>query len=66
MFFLCRERKITGVHTFLSHGVREYSVDLLSKMRSQLHISGNELDNLITCPLSADDYATLLEKRGIF
>ncbi len=65
IFYLCFEGKITGVHTFLSHGVKEYNVDLLAKMRTQLHLSGKELDDLIRCPLSGEDYAKLLFERGV-
>lgn len=65
IYYLCIEGKITGVHTFLSHGVKEYNADLLVKMRNQLHLSGKELDDLIRCPLSGEDYAKLLFERGV-
>jgi hypothetical protein len=45
--------------------VKEYNVDLLAKMRTQLHLSGKELDDLIRCPLSGEDYAKLLFERGV-
>lgn len=54
-----------GVHTFMSHGIKEYPADLLAKMRVQLHLSGKEFDNLITCPLSGEDYLALLGERGV-
>lgn len=57
--------KISGVHTFLSHGLKEYNADLLAKMRGQLHLSGKELDDLIHCPLSGEDYEGLLVERGV-
>jgi hypothetical protein len=66
LFYLSNNGKITGVHTFLSHGVREYNADLLAKMRNQLHLSGKELEDLIMCPLSGEEYLQLLEERGIF
>jgi len=66
MFYLSNKGKITGVHTFLSHGLREYNADLLAKMRDQLHLSGQELEDLIRCPLSGEEYIRLLEERGIF
>ena len=50
---------------FLSHGVKEYNADLLAKMRAQLSLSGKELDDLIRCPLSGEDYAGLLVERGV-
>ena len=65
MFFLCIDGKISGVHTFLSHGVKEYNTDLLAKMRTHLHLSGKELEDLIQCPLSGVDYENLLIERGV-
>jgi hypothetical protein len=50
----------------MSHGVKEYNADLLAKMRTQLHLSGKELDDLIRCPLSGEDYVKLLIERGVF
>ena len=64
IFYLIVDGKISGIHTFLSHGVREYSVDLLTKMRTQLHITAKELDDLIHCPLSGEEYVMLLVERG--
>ncbi|MDP2796703.1 MAG: hypothetical protein Q8N94_04240 [Methanoregula sp.] len=65
IFYLCIDGKISGVHTFLSHGMKEYNTDLLAKMRTQLHLSGKELDDLIRCPLSGEDYAKLLIECGV-
>jgi hypothetical protein len=65
IFYLRINGKISGVHTFLSHGVKEYNADLLTKMRAQLHLSGKELDDLIHCPLSGEDYVKLLIERVI-
>ena len=64
-FYLCIDGKTSGVHTFLSYGVKEYNADLLAKMRVQLHLSGKELDDLIRCTLSGEDYAKLLIERGV-
>jgi hypothetical protein len=65
LFYLRINGKISGVHTYLSHGIKEYNADLLTKMRAQLHLSGKELDDLIHCPLSGEDYAGLLVERGV-
>ena len=46
--------------------MKEYNADLLAKMRIQLHLSGKELDDLIRCPLSGEDYVKLLIERGVF
>jgi len=34
-------------------------------MRGQLHLSGKELDDLIRCTLSGEEYLKLLEERKI-
>jgi hypothetical protein len=34
-------------------------------MRAQLHLTGKELEDLIHCPLSGDDYRALLIERGV-
>jgi len=65
LFYLTKNGKITGVHTFMSHGLREYPADLLAKMRTQLHLSGKEFENLIACPLSGEEYLALLVERGV-
>ena len=65
LFYLTKAGKITGVHTFMSHGLREYPADLLAKMRIQLHLSGKEFENLIACPLSGEDYLALLVERDV-
>jgi hypothetical protein len=65
IFYLCMNGRITGVHTFLSHGQKEYSPDLLAKMRNQLHPSGREFTDLIQCPLTGEHYLQLLVERGV-
>ena len=65
IFYTRIDGKISGVHTFLSHGIKEYNADLLTKVRAQLHLSGKELDDLIHCPLSEENYVKLLIERGI-
>jgi hypothetical protein len=65
LFYLQVDGKITGIHTFLSHGVREYGDPLLAKMKTQLHLSTKELDSFIRCPLTFEDYISLLEEQGI-
>lgn len=65
MFYLCVNGRITGVHTFMSHGQKDYSADLLAKMKNQLHLSGREFTDLIQCPLTGEQYLRLLVERGV-
>lgn len=65
IFYLCLNDKITGVHTFLSHGQKDCSADLLAKMKNQLHLTGKEFTDLIQCPLTGERYLQLLAERGV-
>ncbi|OPY38182.1 MAG: hypothetical protein A4E35_00604 [Methanoregula sp. PtaU1.Bin051] len=65
LFYLCIDGKITGVHTFMSHGVREYGNPLLEKMKNQMHLSAKELELFIRCPLTFENYIALLKEQGI-
>jgi hypothetical protein len=65
LFYLCINDRITGIHTFISHGLFEYNDTLLSKMKHQMHLSGNELDAFIKCPLTSEEYVAILNERGI-
>jgi hypothetical protein len=65
MSCLCVNGRITGVHTFMSHGQKDYSADLLAKMKNQLHLSGKEFADLIQCPLTREQYLRLLVERGV-
>jgi hypothetical protein len=65
IFYLCVNGRITGVHTFISHGHKECSADLLAKMKNQLHLSGKEFTDLIQCPLTMEMYLRMLVERGV-
>jgi hypothetical protein len=51
MYWLVVDGIKRPVHTFLSHGVREYGDSLLGKMAQQLRLRRPELDALVECPL---------------
>ena len=57
----------TSVHTKTSHGrgSADISPSLLSMIRRQLHLEGNELRRLIDCPLDQDGFESLMVERGI-
>jgi len=64
MYWLIVEGVKTPVHTYLSHGIREYGSALLGMMARELKLRRSELNALIECPLSQDDYMQLLARRG--
>jgi hypothetical protein len=57
----------TDIFTFTSHGskYKTYSNSLLKKMKRQLHLDNiNQLEDLINCPLSGNDYNKILENKN--
>jgi hypothetical protein len=59
--------KPTSVVTFLSRGsgYKTYASALLAEMAHQLHLTKQQLLDLIDCPLSEQDYTSLLQQQGI-
>ncbi len=55
----------TKIHTYLSHGVKEYSKSLMSAIRQQMNLSSAEVDEFFDCTMSKDDYAMLMRQRGM-
>ena len=56
--------KRTSIYTFISHGTKEYGDTLLSKMKEQLYLSKEELEQFIDCPLEKEDYIKILAEKG--
>jgi len=54
----------TSVFTKVSHGAREISDNLLSKMSHQVHLSRSEFNELIDCTISYRDYEQKLILSG--
>jgi len=56
----------SSIHTKISHGIKEYGDTLLSFMSRQLQLSTKQLNDLLDCPLSYEDYLAILkEKKAI-
>lgn len=56
----------THIKTRISHGSDEYGNGLLSAMRKQLELSSmKELEDLINCPMSYDDYIKQLQDKNL-
>ena len=56
--------KRTSMYTFVSHGTKEEGDNLLNKMKSQLDISREELNDLIDCPLKHEDLIRILAGKN--
>ena len=56
---------LTKVGTCISHGADDCGARLLAVMSRQLHLSKNEIKDLIDCPLSGEEYLDIIRKKGI-
>ena len=64
LFFSVEGRK-SGVHTKISHGNKEYGDNILSLVARQLRITTKQLDDLLDCPMSYEDYLAILRTKNI-
>lgn len=51
--------------TKVSHGTKEISIQLLTKMARQCHLSKAEFLNLVDCPMSKEEYEKNLRDNKI-
>jgi predicted RNA binding protein YcfA (HicA-like mRNA interferase family) len=65
-YILYVKGKKTQIRTKLSHGSKEYNDGLLSAIRKQLKFnSKKELENFINCPLSEEEYISMLMDKSV-
>ncbi len=57
--------KSTGVYTFISHGHTECSSAILTNMKNQLHLTQDQLKDLIDCPLTKEQLEEIYRKQGL-
>jgi len=57
--------KKTEIYTYLSHGKKDISSHLRSKMANQLRITPDDFDKLIDCTKSEDDLIIQYNERGL-
>lgn len=63
-FHLWHEGKKTAIWTKISHGEREIHDGLLAAMSRQVKLSRRQFDDLVDCPLSKEEYISLLKESG--
>jgi len=63
--FLRVEGRKSRIHTKISHGIKEYGDNLLSIMSRQLYLSTKQLNDLLDCPLSYEEYLSILKEKKI-
>jgi len=62
------EGKLTGPQTRVSHGKDSHDIGpaIVSQMVKQLNLSNKkEVEDLVTCPMSAEVYVEKLQKAGV-
>ena len=64
MLWLFVQGKKTSIRTRLSHGSSEYDDGLLGLMAKQLKLKRGDLDRLIECPLTENEYVNGLINDG--
>lgn len=64
-FFLYVNGLKTSIRTKISYGMKEYGDNLLAIVARQLHLSYKELNDLIDCPLSYENYISILKEKQI-
>ena len=63
-YFLYINNKKSRIYTKLSWGIKEYGSNLLSQIARRLRLSNSQLNDLLDCPLSKEDYVKLLLENG--
>ena len=65
-YFFYKGKK-TRIRTKISTGSehRDYGVNLLKRIKSQLFLDLRELEELLTCPMDGDRYAELMLQRRV-
>ncbi len=65
-FLLKLDGLLQPVATIISRGssYKEYGGRLFNDMAKQLHLSNQELEQFVDCPLTMEQYLALLRERG--
>ncbi len=64
-FWFYYNGKRTHIKTRISHGKKEYGPNLISAIKKQLKLqSKQQIEDLLNCPMSEEDYIELLRSNG--
>jgi hypothetical protein len=63
-FFYFHDNRKTTIRTKVSHGIREYNLNLLKLVRQQMRLVSDELDEYFDCTMSVKKYGELMIARG--
>lgn len=58
-----KNKKILRVH--YSHGKGDLPDKIMHKIRGQLKLSEKDFKDLVTCPLTYDEYLDILKRKGL-
>ena len=63
-YYLTLDGKKVGIHTFVSHGTKEYGEALIGEIKKQLRLTKKEFMDLIDCPMTKEKYLRTLISKG--
>lgn len=64
-YVLMVEGKKHSIHTYFSHGLKEYGATLMGKMKKQLKFADSAMaEDFFDCPLTAEGYLEALRESG--
>jgi len=64
-FYLYINGKKQHIHTYFSHGIKEYGDSLMSQLKKQLKFKDvKKAEDFFDCPLSFEDYVKMLRDEG--
>lgn len=64
-YVLYVDGKRTKVKTHTSHCGQDIGEHLINAMKKQLHLNKKEFADLINCPLSYEEYVSILRQRDV-
>jgi len=64
--YVYRSKKLNeALYTIISHGKKEYGIQLLDRMAFQLNLTNGQLLDFIDCDISLKEYYKLMQDRGV-
>jgi hypothetical protein len=54
------------IYTYFSHGIKEYSSNLMGRIKNQLKFEDSNLaEEFFNCPMGKEEYVNMLRKNNI-
>jgi predicted RNA binding protein YcfA (HicA-like mRNA interferase family) len=64
-YYLFYKGKKYPIHTYISHGLKEYSQNLMGEIKKQLKFdTTRNAERFFDCPMTAEEYYKMLKNNG--